>query len=122
VGSHPINLAVRFLLELSALAALAYWGWTQHAGPLRFILAIGLPLIAAVLWGTFNVRQDPSRSGRAPVPVPGLVRLALELAFFGVAAWALYAAGKAQLSLIFGLIVVVHYLVSYDRLRWLIGQ
>jgi len=122
VGSNPLNLAVRFLLELSALAALAYWGWTQHASPLRFILAIGLPLIAAVLWGTFNVREDPSRSGRAPVPVPGLVRLALELAFFGFAAWALYAAGKTQLSLIFGLIVVVHYLVSYDRLRWLINQ
>jgi hypothetical protein len=32
MGSHPLNLAVRFALELSALAALGVWGWRQGDG------------------------------------------------------------------------------------------
>jgi hypothetical protein len=122
MGSHPINLAVRFLLEIAGLAAIAYWGWSQHDGVLRFILAVGLPVLAAVLWGTFAVPEDPSRSGKAPVPVPGIVRLVLELAFFAFAAWALYDAGKATLALILAAIVVIHYALSYDRIAWLLRQ
>jgi len=122
VGSQPINLAIRFLLELTALAALAYWGWTQHDGLLRIVLAIGLPVFAAVLWATFAVPDDPSRSGKAPVPVPGIVRLVLELAFFAFAAWALFDAGNTAASLILAVVVVIHYAVSYDRIAWLLKQ
>ena len=122
MGSHPINLAVRFLLELSALGVMGYWGWTQGEGVFRFVLAIGIPLIAAVAWGVFAVPDDPSRSGRALVAVPGAVRLALELAIFGFATWALFSTGHTQLSLIYGAIVVIHYLVSYDRVVWLVQQ
>jgi hypothetical protein len=120
--SHPINLAVRFLLELSALGIMGYWGWTQGEGVFRFVLAIGIPVIAAVAWGTLAVPDDPSRSGQSPVPVPGAVRLALELAIFGFATWALYSSGHTLLSLIYGAIVVIHYLVSYDRVLWLVQQ
>ena len=122
MGSHPINLTVRFLLELAGLVAIAYWGWSQHDGVLRFILAIGLPLLAGFLWHTFAVPEDPSRSGNAPVPVPGIVRLVLELAFFAFAAWALYAAGNTSLALILAAIVVIHYALSYDRIAWLLRQ
>lgn len=101
---------------------MGYWGWWQSEGLLRFVLAVGIPVIAAVLWGTFAVPDDPSRSGRAPVPVPGTVRLALELATFAFGTWALYNTGNMPLGLILGVIVVVHYLVSYDRLGWLIKQ
>ena len=55
MGSQPINLALRFLLELAALGAVAYWGWAQHDGLESWLWASGLPLIAAVLWGTFAV-------------------------------------------------------------------
>jgi hypothetical protein len=122
VASNPINLAVRFLLEIAALVAIGYWGWSQHDGWLRFVLVIGFPLIAAILWGTFNVAGDPSRSGKAPVPVPGIVRLALELAIFAFAAWALYDAGQATLALVLAAIVVIHYALSYDRIAWLLRQ
>jgi len=122
MSSHPVNLAVRFILELAAWGAMGYWGWRQGEGPFRFVLAIGLPVIAAVIWGTFAVPNDPSRSGRAPVPVPGLVRLAIELATFGFATWALYDSGNTTLSLIFAAIVIVHYVVSYDRVAWLVRQ
>jgi hypothetical protein len=122
MGSHPVNLAVRFLLEIAALVAIGYWGWSQHDGLLRFVLAIGGPLIAAILWGTFAVPGDPSRSGKAPVPVPGLARLVLELAIFAFAAWALYDAGQPVLALILSVIVVIHYALSYDRVAWLLRQ
>jgi hypothetical protein len=119
---HPINLGVRLILELAALAAMAYWGWQQSDGILRFVLAIGVPILAAALWGTFAVPGDRSRSGRAPVPVPGIVRLALELAFFGFAVWALYDAGLVISSIGTGIIVIIHYVVSYERIGWLLRQ
>lgn len=122
MGTNPINLAVRFILELVALYALGRWGWTQHDGWLRFALAIGLPLIAMALWGTFAVPDDPSRSGMAPVPVSGIIRLILELIFFATATWAFFAFGKSNWSTIFGIVVLVHYAISYDRIAWLIKQ
>jgi hypothetical protein len=122
MGSHPINLALRFLLEIAALVAIGYWGWSQNDGLLRFVLVIGAPLIAAILWGTFAVPDDPSRSGKAPVPVPGIVRLVLELAIFAFAAWALYDTGNVVLSLILATVVVIHYALSYDRIAWLLRQ
>jgi hypothetical protein len=122
MGSHPINLVIRFLLELSALLALGGWGWQQAEGSLRFVLAVTIPLSAAILWGVFAVPHDPSRSGTAPIAVPGMLRLALELAVFGFATWTLYEVGATGLSWMLGIAVTLHYLASYDRILWLIKQ
>ena len=122
MGSHPINLALRFVLELTALVAMGFWGWKQGEGMLRVVLAFGIPIIAAVIWGVFAVPDDPSRSGSAPVPTPGVLRLALELMFFSVAAWTLYNAGAVKASWIFALVALVHYTLSYDRVYWLMNQ
>jgi hypothetical protein len=119
MGSYPVNLALRFLLELAAWASIGYWGWSEHTGLLRPLLGIGLPLLAMVLWGTFRVDGDP---GTAPVPVPGLLRLALELAEFGLAAWMLIDAGHPTLGIAFAVVVVLHYAVSYDRIGWLLAR
>jgi len=122
MGSHPINLAIRFLLEVSALFSLGLWGWRSSNGWLRFALASLVPIIAAVLWGTFAVPGDPSRSGTAPVAVPGVLRLVLELGIFACAAWALHHAGFTRASWMLGIIVALHYLVSYDRILWLVTR
>lgn len=120
MSSNPINLAVRFLLEVAALLVMAYWGWNQGDGGIRFLFALGVPLIAAALWGTFAVPDDPSRSGKAPVPVPGILRLALELAFFAFAVWSLYSLGATQISWLLGIVILIHYALSYDRIGWLV--
>ena len=120
MGSHPVNLAVRFLLELTALTATGIWGWKQSDGWIRFILAFGIPVIVAAIWGTFAVPNDPSRSGKAPVAVPGVIRLVIELAIFTLAVWTLQDIGFTKLSWILGIIVAVHYIISCDRIMWLI--
>jgi hypothetical protein len=122
MGSHPINLAVRFLLELAALAAMGVWGWRKGEGWTRMLLALAIPIAGALLWGTFAVPNDPSRSGKAPVAVPGILRLLLELAIFGFATWALFDRGLTALGWTLGVLVVVHYVVSYDRILWLIKR
>ena len=122
MGSHPINLAIRFLLEIAALLAMGVWGWQQSEGWFRFVLALGIPIILAVIWGIFAVPNDPSRSGAAPIAVPGILRLVIELAIFVFATWALYDLGYTSLSWILGIIVAIHYITSYDRILWLVTQ
>jgi len=122
LGSNPVNLAFRFCLELAGLVSMFYWGWTTGTGWMRYALAFGLPLIAVTVWGIFNVPGDPSRSGKAPVVVPGWVRLLLELGYFAVAAWCLWDAGLVVWSLILSGAVVLHYILSFDRIRWLLGS
>ncbi len=107
---------------MSGLVALGVWGWATGDGVLKFMLAMAVPLIAAAIWGIFAVPNDPSRSGNAPVIVPGLVRLVLELAFFTSVVWALFALHQSILGWVFGVIAIVHYLVSYERVSWLLRQ
>lgn len=122
MGSNPINLAVRFLLEITVLISVGIWGWKQSDGWMRYLLAFSLPILFAVIWGVFAVPDDPSRSGAAPVPTPGFIRLILELCFFSFATWAIYAIGYTKPAMIFGLIVLIHYIISYDRILWLFSH
>ena len=122
MGSHPINLAIRFLLEMAALVAVGIWGWKHSDGWLRYFLAIGIPIILAIIWGTFAVPNDPSRSGSAPIVTSGVIRLAIEFCIFAFATWSLYDMGLNKTSAAFGVIVVLHYIISYDRIKWLMSQ
>lgn len=119
-GAHlsAVDAALRGLLELAALLALGYWGWTTHVGLAAAAWAVGLPLLAAVLWGTFRVPGDP---GDASVAIPGPVRLALELALFGGAAGLLADAGRPAIAGGLAAAVALHYLTTRDRVRWLLG-
>ena len=101
------NLALAFLLELCALAALGYWGFVTAGGlPAKIGLGVGVPLLAAVLWGVFE-------SPRASLPLPAPWHLLFALAFFGCAAAALYAAGRARVALVFALAVILNQVPAY---------
>ena len=119
MSQHPLNLLLRFILELVGLWALGYWGWTQHASLARWLWTLGLPLLAAILWGIFRVDDDP---GKAPMRVPGFVRLLLEVAYFGGATLALYAANRPTWAAILGVIILIHYALSWDRIVWLLRR
>ena len=122
MGKAWWNLTLRFLLELAALLGLGLAGWGLSDGWWRWILAPALPLTAAVLWGTFAVANDPSRSGRAPVPVPGAGRLVLELTILVGSAAGFYMAGYTTTGIIVALLIVISYAFSLDRLGWLLRQ
>lgn len=116
------NLALRFALELAALAALGTAGWTLTEGPLRWVAVVAPPLIAAAAWGVFNVAGDPSRSGNAPIEVPGWARLGLELLILGGGAAALAASGQPTLGVVLALLIAAQYLTSLPRVRWLLER
>ena len=121
-SKNPINLILRFLLELVAIIVFGYWGYSLAGDGIRILLAILFPLLFAVLWGVFAVRGDPSRSGKTVVHTPGIIRLLLELGLFGAAAWMMLDLDYTTIALIFGLAVVIHYFISFDRISWMLKQ
>jgi hypothetical protein len=109
-------------MELIALGALGWWGWTLTETGWRWLAAVAMVLVAAVVWGTFAVPGDPSRGGDGLVQVPGIVRLAIELLVFAAGAYALRTVGRPGLATAFVAVVVVHYALSYERIAWLLKQ
>jgi hypothetical protein len=122
MSKHPLNSAVRLLLEMTAIVSFGIWGYHQTETGMRILLAILLPLGFAALWGVFAVKDDPSRSGKTVVQTPGIIRLLLELGLFGAAAWMMLDLDYSLAALIFGSTVVIHYFVSFDRIAWLLKQ
>jgi hypothetical protein len=62
---------------------------------------VGLPLVAAVVWGAFAAPN-------ASIAAPDALRLVLQVAVFGAAAAALVALGRAGLGQGFAVVVVVN--------------
>lgn len=97
-----INLAVRFALELCALAATAYWGATadrRRGG--RILLAVAAPLAVGVVW---VLVVAPG----ATIQTTPWVRLLVELAVFGAAGAALVRRRRLVLAVVLG----VGYMVN----------
>jgi Protein of unknown function (DUF2568) len=102
-----INLTLAFLLELCMLAALGYWGFILDQGwPIRILVGLGVPLLAAAVWGVFL-------APRASMRLPPLLHSILEIVIFGLAIAALYAAGQPQLALLFGLVYAINAILRY---------
>ena len=112
MNTHPLNLALRFLLELVMLAILADWGYHLFPGGKGVAAAMVFPFAAAALWGVFRIPNDPRP---APVAIPGPLRLILEWGLFGWAAWALHDLGHDDWAWVLAGVLVAHYLFSYDR-------
>lgn len=122
MSKHPVNLAFRFILEITAIITFGIWGFGLSDSWPRFLLAILFPLIFSVLWGVFAVQDDPSRSGKTVVSTPGIIRLFLELVLFGSAIWMQLDLQYPKLALVCWIAVGVHYISSYDRIIWLVKQ
>lgn len=95
------NLALKFLLELAAFAALAWWGASVGSGVVSVLVAVAAPLAAVVLWGLFAA---PRASRRLPLRS----RVPLELAILGLAAVALSAVAGAAAGVVLGALIVLN--------------
>ncbi len=106
-GLKALNLAVRFGMELGMLAIFGYWGFKSGGSPwMRWLLGLGAPLLAAVIWGMLMAPKAPWRQQEA-------ASLLLEVALFGLAGLALYASGQKNLTLWFGVIYLINRALMY---------
>lgn len=93
-----------FLLELAALTALGYWGYCTGSNTVTSLLfGIGIPLIAAILWGLFA-------APRAKYPHP-LLKIVVKAFVFGAAFLALLDKDQTLLALLFGVLVISNLLI-----------
>jgi hypothetical protein len=99
------NATVAFGLELVALAVLGWGGW-QVTGPVavRVLLAVALPVVAAVLWSLFAAPRAvfPTAAGR----------LAVQALVFGTAAGLLAWAAAPRWGAAFAALVAVNLLAA----------
>jgi hypothetical protein len=100
------NLVVRFLLELSALAATAYWGFATSSGLTQWLLGIGAPAAVVAAWWLFV-------SPKPRIELPRPARFAIELVIFAASALALVAADRAFLGILLAAIALVSGTLNY---------
>lgn len=117
MNNHPLNLTLRFVLELAALAVVTLWTYRHFGQGIRLIMAIVAPLAVSVTWAVFRVESDP---GPAPVAIPGWSRLFLEALLFGLCLWMLHQMGYRLLFILIMALLLTHYLISYDRVSKLL--
>ena len=98
-----------------------YWAFLKIEAFKKLVL-IGLPLVLATIWGVFNVPNDPSRSGKAVVKVNGIIRLVIELVLFGFGSFFFYDLNKPIHAIYFSLAFILHNIVGYQRILWLVKQ
>lgn len=114
------NLALRLGLELAALIGLGLAAWKLTSGLMRWAAAIAVPLAAAAIWGVFNVLDDPSRSGNAPIEVSGTTRLLIEVSILAAGAAAIWLAGRRDIGIAYTTLIVFHHAASTSRIDWLL--
>ncbi len=100
------NLTLRFVLEVCAIFAVGYWGWHSHSGLWRWLLVIAAPAAWIALWALFG-------SPKARINLSAPAHLGFEIVMAGVAAVALYAAGRHELAIGFAVVCVVNRLLSW---------
>jgi len=100
------NLLLAFLAELVALGIFAWWGWSAADNTaLRILLAVGLPLLAAVVWGLYAA---PTAKRGSPA-----VRWVVKVVVFGLAGAALWSLGHPLLAAIFVVVVAANLLIIH---------
>ncbi|WP_167138960.1 YrdB family protein [Diaminobutyricimonas sp. TR449] len=96
-----VVLLLKFLVELASLVAVGYWGYhLTDIGILRWVLALAVPAVVAVLWSIWIAPKADHRLDQ-----PWLV--ITQLAVFGLAALALWASGQPGLAVALGSAAVV---------------
>lgn len=101
-----VLLGVRFLAELGLLACLAVGGWQRGDSLLASVLlGLGLPLVAAAVWGRWVAPRAARRLGDP-------ARLGVEVTLFAAALLLMTGAEPSPAMTVAGLAVWAAWLVS----------
>ncbi len=96
------NLGLRFGLELATLGAVSLWGFEAGGSILmRFVLAIGLPMIVAAVWGAFIAPKARFR-------VPSVAWYGLQFVIFGAAALAFASLWSPVVGIAFAVVALAN--------------
>ncbi|MEE1772862.1 YrdB family protein [Streptomyces sp. JV185] len=96
------NELLAFVVEVAALAALAWWGIaTEDAVASRVLLGVGAPAAAAVVWGLFA-------APRARIRLPLVGVLLVKAVVLGCGVYAVHAVGHSGAAVLFGVVAVVN--------------
>ena len=106
-------LALAFLAEVAMLVGLAWAGWSMSDSTLRsWLLAIALPSLAAVVWGTWL-------SPKAPRRLPTLHRWAVKVTLYSVTLLLLLRFGPQPEAGVFAVLMWLAFLISLPADRTL---
>lgn len=100
-GLKAANLGLKFLLELLAIAAFAFWGASRSPVILAVILAIAVPAFFVAAWGIWAAPRSPRR-------LPRQTRVPFELGSITLAAVALIAAGATVAGIALAFVAAVN--------------
>ncbi len=119
---NQANLLLRFILEIAALISIGVFAWISFDGYFKYVLTLVLPIAVMIVWSVFAVPHDPSRSGQTVIPVNGVTRLVIEILIFAMAVVALYFSHLKPVGIIFLCLIILHYIISAERIKWLLNQ
>lgn len=119
---QPVVMMVfRFLLELVAFGSIGFAGWhLGDGGIIGWVLAAAAVIAAATAWGALTVPDDPSRNPTVVIPVPGWLRILVEVVVFGLAAWSLWVFVSRAASETFLTAIGIMMLIGWDRIWWML--
>jgi len=110
----------RFVLEILALVFIGWWASTWAASWVGVFYSFAAVAGTMMVWGIFNVPGDESRSGKAPVVVPGWVRIGIEICVFLFATVSIYYILGWIFALLFLAATTAHYIHTKHRISWLL--
>ncbi len=105
------NLALKFLLEIAAFAALGYAGAVVGSGVWAVVLAVALPAVAIAVWARWNAPRSAHR-------LPPNARIPCELTVFSAAALGLLSTGAVTWAVVFAVLVVINAVLMTALHQW----
>lgn len=114
----------RYVVEILAVLFLSTWASTRQS----WRGTIWAVVLILAFWRIFNVRDDPATIDRPCVVVPGIARICLELVIQGLACACLWDLLDKRfglptgLTFVFAGLVVMYYIATRERVKWLLRQ
>jgi hypothetical protein len=97
---------MRFTVEMGALLILGIAGFEATESPLRWLLAIGAPVLAATVWGVF---VSPKATMRLADPA----RVAVEVVFFAAAVVGLISLGSVPSAMLYAAVASMNLTMMF---------
>lgn len=102
-----INIALRFLIEVSIVFLIGYWGFNfSNQLIIKFLLGIALPMLLMIFWGLFV-------APKAPYLVTPFLKGGIEIVTIGMGILAMYHTSYHEYTIMYSIVAYVNLLFIY---------